>query len=278
MTQASSGTDATTIFADQSSISRLVWPERFDVCGVQVSSTNYEEITRAIIQAASQRQSAVVACHAVHAIVTASQDAELRHQVNSFEAITPDGQPVRWALNWLHRIRLKERVYGPELMLRVCQAAAEKGISIYLYGGTPHVLDELCRNLNAKIPGLQIAGSEAPPFRELTDHEATQAINKINDSGAGIVFIGLGCPKQDRFAFRRKEQINAVQLCVGAAFDFHAGVKSMAPEWMQRNGLEWLFRLSQEPKRLWKRYLVTNSVFIMKVFAQTFSSSGKRDG
>jgi exopolysaccharide biosynthesis WecB/TagA/CpsF family protein len=147
-------------------------------------------------------------------------------------------------------------------MIRLCRAAAKEGVSIYLYGSSPEVLELLSANLKNECPGLVIAGAESPPFRPLSKDEARAAIQRINDSGAGLVFIGLGCPRQDWFAFEHKHEIRGVQLCVGAAFDFHAGNKKMAPGWMQKRGLEWLFRLVQEPKRLWKRYLVTNTIYV----------------
>lgn len=246
------------------------WPTRRRLIGVDVSAVEYDEAVDCILSAASNRRRGIVSCHAVHAVVTASCDPELRDAVNQFSMVTPDGQPVRWALNWLHRTGLKERVYGPELMLRVCRAAAERKVSIYLYGGTPEILEKLQANLSRSAPGLIIAGSESPPFRVLSEEENAAACERINQSGAGILLIGLGCPKQDWFAAKNASQIKAVQMCVGAAFDFHAGVKPMAPQWMQRRGLEWLFRLVSEPRRLWKRYLVTNSLFCVKVAGDFF--------
>ena len=245
----------------------IPWPKKVDVLGIGISPTSYEEATRAIVQAAKARVPALVSCYAVHALVTASCEPALRQKANAFDMITPDGQPVRWALNLLYRAGLRQRVYGPELMLRLCGAAAGAGIPIYLYGGTPEVVEQLCKNLNTKFPALRIAGYESPPFRALTREEDEQVVARINGSGAGIVFIGLGCPKQDVFAYDHRDRIRAVQVCVGAAFDFHAGAKPMAPAWMQRWGLEWLYRLLCEPRRLWRRYLVTNSIFLAKLAA-----------
>lgn len=218
-----------------------------------------------IIAAALRDQAGVVGCHAVHALVTCSGNRNLRNKVNHFDMITPDGQPVRWGLNLVHGVGLRDRVYGPELMLRLCQQAAIEGVAIYLYGGSPSVVEMLAENLKLRFPELQIAGYESPPYRPLTADEDREMVARINRSGAGIVFVGLGCPKQDEFAFEHRQQIRAVQVCVGAAFDFHAGAKSIAPDWMQRHGLEWLFRLIQEPRRLWRRYLITNSVFLVKL-------------
>jgi N-acetylglucosaminyldiphosphoundecaprenol N-acetyl-beta-D-mannosaminyltransferase len=142
-------------------------------------------------------------------------------------------------------------------------------VPVYFYGGSCRdVLEDLSRNLRGRCPGLIVAGAESPPFRALSDEEDAAMVERINDSGAGLVFIGLGCPKQDHFAFDHRERLQAVQVCVGAAFDFHAGRKKMAPAWMQRRGLEWLYRLCQEPRRLWRRYLVTNSLFVQKLLRQ----------
>jgi exopolysaccharide biosynthesis WecB/TagA/CpsF family protein len=177
--------------------------------------------------------------------------------------ITPDGQPVRWALNLLHQTGLNDRVYGPELTLKVCGLAAAQGVGVYFYGSTPEVISALQTNLATRFPGLHIAGAEAPPFRALTATEKADTVARINRSGAGIVFIGLGCPKQDYFAHEHRHSIKAVQVCVGAAFDFHAGTQKMAPPWMQKRGLEWLFRFLKEPRRLWRRYAVTNSIYLL---------------
>ena len=246
----------------------IQWPEKYNLCGVKVSATDYDETVSLILKAAKLRQSSVVSCHAVHAIISASLDNQLLDQVNSFELIVPDGQPVRWALNRLYQTNLSDRVYGPELTVRLSRKAAEQGVPIYLYGSSSDVIKLLCSTLISKFPGLQIAGAESPPFRPLTQDESESMVKRINDSEAGIVFVGLGCPKQDQFASEYKHRLKAVQVCVGAAFDFIAGTKEMAPSWMQQRGLEWLFRLSEEPRRLLRRYLVTNFRFIQKLLIQ----------
>ena len=247
----------------------VAWPTKVDLLGIEVTPTNYDEAVEATTSAAKRHTPGVVSCHAVHAIVTASCDTSLRDKVNTFDMITPDGQPVRWALNLLHRANLQDRVYGPELTLRLCARAAAEGVSVYLYGGSRDVVEKLRLRLQEGFPGLQIAGYESPPFRALTPAEDADMVERINASGAGLVFIGLGCPKQDVFAYEHRDKIHAVQVCVGAAFDFHAGVKPFAPVWMQRHGLEWLYRLLEEPGRLGRRYLVTNTIFVFKLAAQT---------
>jgi exopolysaccharide biosynthesis WecB/TagA/CpsF family protein len=232
--------------------------------GVRVAASNYDEIADVVAQSAKARLPAVISLHAVHAIVESISDPDLLAKVNCFDAVLPDGQPVRWALNNLHGAGLQDRVYGPELMLRLCARAADEGIPIYLYGSSPGVIELLTQKLVEKYPALQIASAESPPFRVLTPEEDAAVVRRINESGAGLLFIGLGCPKQDHFAADHADRIVPVQVCVGAAFDFHAGSKSMAPAWMQRHGLEWVYRLTREPRRLWRRYAQTNSIFVAK--------------
>ena len=242
-----------------------LWPPKLDLFGVGVTPTCYADAVAVILRAARAGSGGVVDLMPVHGLITAARDAAFRRRVNGFELVAPDGQPVRWALNRFHNAGLSDRVYGPELMLRLCRAAAEQGVGVYLYGGTPEVLDKLKNGLAERFPRLRIAGAESPPFRPLTAEEDAAVVARMNESGAGVVFLGVGCPKQEVFAAEHRDRLRAVQVCVGAAFDFHAGAKRMAPPWMQRRGLEWLFRLWQEPGRLWRRYLVTNTIFSLLV-------------
>lgn len=241
------------------------WPQKFDIFGVNVTATNYEKAVELITQAALNREAAIIDPMPVHGLIEACRDPELKEKFNNFQMVVPDGQPIRWALNHFHATGLKDRVYGPELTLRVCERAAKKGIGLYLLGSTEYVLQQFRSKLLQLFPKLQIEGYESPPFRPLTTQEDQELVSRINHSGAGLIFVGLGCPKQEIFAHNHRDRIHGVQLCVGAAFDFIAGNKKMAPKWMQRHGIEWLFRLYCEPKRLWRRYLVTNTIFIRKV-------------
>jgi N-acetylglucosaminyldiphosphoundecaprenol N-acetyl-beta-D-mannosaminyltransferase len=242
--------------------------ERFPVGGVLVSRTTYADAVETLIDAAHERVSLVAAATSVHGLTLGAIDAEFGRKLNSFDLITPDGQPVRWALNLLHGARLTQRVYGPTLMLRLCEAAARAGVSVYFYGSRPEVLASMSRRLSQSVPGLDIAGSSSPPFRELTPEEDAEEVQRIVASNAQLVFVGLGCPRQERWAFDHRQQLNLPLVCVGAAFDFHAGTLRQAPAWMQARGLEWLFRLIMEPRRLWRRYAKHIPIFVLLVSRQ----------
>ncbi|MFH1746178.1 MAG: WecB/TagA/CpsF family glycosyltransferase, partial [Planctomycetota bacterium] len=180
----------------------------------------------------------------------------------------PDGQPVRWALGWLHRVHLADRVYGPLLMLRLCERAAAEGIPIFLFGGSDALLAALCDRLTRRMPALAIAGVKASRFRRLTTEEQRGLVETIRASGAGLMFIGLGCPRQEVCAFELQPHLSLPLVTVGAAFSFHAGLLPQAPPAMQKAGLEWLYRLVQEPQRLWRRYVLLNPLYLALVLLQ----------
>lgn len=208
----------------------------------------------------------VCICNA-HSLVTASRDAAFHRVLEKADMATPDGAPVAWMLRRLGSTG-QERINGPDLMLHLCERAAAAGISIFLLGSTPQTLELLQARLRQTFPRLDIAGSLSPPFRPLSSEETENLLMAINGSGAGFVFVSLGCPKQELWMARHVEQVQGVMIGVGAAFDFHAGTVSRAPHWMRSNGLEWLHRLLSEPRRLWKRYLVTNTLFITEATLQ----------
>ena len=247
---------------------RILWPEKHDVLGVAVSSLDYETLAETVARAAEAHVPAIVDFCPVDLIVQASQDTSFRQALNTFNIVCPDGQPVRWYLNYFHHARLADRVCGTRGMMAVCQVAAARGIPIYLYGSTARTLRLLETKLRRAIPALLINGVESPPFRPLTPEEDAAVVRRINESGARLVFIGIGSPKQESFASKHRAQIDAVSLCVGAAFDFIAGTKRRAPQWMQKAGLEWLFRLCSEPRRLWRRYLGNNCRFVLSMMNQ----------
>ena len=247
-------------------------PNKTNVLGIGVSRTNYKESTDFIIQSAQLNQSCTVAATNVHSITSAYLDPDgYGEQLKRFTLVTPDGQPVRWALNLLRNSDeevLADRVRGPELMLQICEQAAVKGISIFLYGSKETVLESLQIKLKQKFPELIIAGVISPPFRPLTPEEDAAYTEEIRKSGAGIVFVSLGCPRQEAWTFEHRYQLKCPIIAVGAAFDFHSGNIPEAPAWMQWAGLEWLFRLCKEPKRLWKRYLLLNPLYLILLTLQ----------
>lgn len=246
-----------------------------NVLGIGVCRTNYIECTELIIASAKQHQSCTVAATNVHSITTGYLDPKGHGlALRNFTLVTPDGQPIRWALNLLrkpHEQYLRDRVRGPQLMLNVCQRAEAENISIFLYGSTESVLEKLQLNLHEMFPKLVIAGAVSPPFRPLTPEEDAAYVEQILKSGAGIVFVSLGCPRQEWWAFEHKESLPRPLLCVGAAFDFYAGNVPEAPEWMQAVGLEWLYRFYQEPRRLWQRYLLLNPLYLILLFLQVIN-------
>lgn len=231
------------------------------VVGINVNAIDYEAAVAKVIDAGKRRQPMAVTALAVHGVMTGVMDKSHQYRLNQFDLVCPDGQPVRWALNRIHGCKLDDRVYGPELTLRLCEAAAKADVSIFLFGATEEMLDQFSLRLSARFPGLKIAGRRASQFRTVSPEERDSLAKEINDSGAGMCFVGLGCPRQEVFAYEMREHISMPLIAVGAAFAFHAGMLEQAPAWMQRNGLEWLFRLTREPKRLWKRYSTTNPAF-----------------
>jgi exopolysaccharide biosynthesis WecB/TagA/CpsF family protein len=241
---------------------------KFNLLGVNINAVDYEAAVAKIVDAAQSRNPLGVSALAVHGVMTGVMDDEHRHRLNDLELIVPDGQPVRWGLNILHRTKLKDRVYGPNLMLETCRAAEANGISIFLFGGKRELLDDLAENLLRMFPKLEIAGEMASKFRKVSTAEKQEIIEAINSSGAAITLVGLGCPRQEVWAYEYKEHLRMPVLAVGAAFNFHAGQLDQAPPFLQKLGLEWFYRLVKEPKRLWRRYVLLNPYYLSMLFLQ----------
>jgi CDP-paratose 2-epimerase len=239
-----------------------------NVLGIGVDAVDYAETTRQIIAAAKNKTSFSLSALAVHGVMTGVLDRTQRYRLNHLDLIVPDGQPVRWALNLLHKTDLRDRVYGPNLMLNICEQAATEGLPIYLYGSQADVLERLATNLQARFPQLIIAGKQPSRFRQLTAEEKQQVAAEIKASGAAITFVGLGCPRQEVWVYEYRELLQMPLLAVGAAFDFHAGTVTQAPEAWQKHGLEWFFRFLQEPRRLWRRYVLLNPAYISLLLLQ----------
>jgi N-acetylglucosaminyldiphosphoundecaprenol N-acetyl-beta-D-mannosaminyltransferase len=242
-------------------------PKR-NVLGVLIDAVTPCAAADVIVDAARQHRRMSVSALAVHGVMTGVLDPEHRYRLNHLDLVVPDGQPVRWALNALHRAGLTERVYGPDLMLDVCARAAEQRLPIYLYGSRAETLNALGRHLTSCCPGLIVAGTQPSRFRRLSPDERRQTIEAIQRSGAAILFVGLGCPRQEVWAYEYQEALDIPLVAVGAAFDFHAGNLKRAPAPLQRVGLEWLYRLAQEPRRLWRRYLLLNPSYLVLLALQ----------
>lgn len=249
---------------------------KVEVFGVGVSVSTYEDATARVMEAARQRRSFGLTALATHGLMEATDDPALRARVNRLDVVTPDGQPVRWAMNVLHHVGLDERVYGPDLTVAVCAAAARAGVGVYLFGSTRTTLNQMAARLRQRFPAIVIAGLQPDRFRDATPEEDREDAARMNATGAGVVLVGRGCPRQERWVADHlgeaagELRVDAAMLAVGAAFDYIAGNLRRPPAWMQRAGLEWLFRLALEPRRLWRRYVVYNTRFTLRLARELF--------
>lgn len=241
------------------------------VLGAFIDAVSWDETLLTIDRWARARRPGYVCICNAHSVVAAGRLSDVAGAIEGAAMATPDGMPVAFMLRRLG-FPGQERINGPDLMWRYCAVAARSGVGVFFYGTTPETLAALRSRLSAAFPELVIAGMHAPPFRPLSDEEDRAVVRMINRSGASVVFVGLGCPKQELWMARHRKSIDAVMLGVGAAFDFHAGTLKRAPLWMQRSGLEWLHRLATDPRRLWKRYLFTNTLFVVGALRQLWHS------
>jgi N-acetylglucosaminyldiphosphoundecaprenol N-acetyl-beta-D-mannosaminyltransferase len=249
-----------------------------NLVGVLVDGVDRFTATDMVMEAARQRRSMAVSALAVHGIMTGVLDPTHRYRLNHLDLVVADGQPVRWALNLLYSVGLRERVYGPNLTLDVLARAAQEGLPVYFYGSTQEVLGLLCARMKERFPALQIAGAEPSAFGQISAEAAAAIASRIKQSGARIVFAGLGCPRQEVWAFEFRDRLDVPILAVGAAFPLLAGTLRMAPPWMQDRGLEWLFRLCMEPRRLWRRYLLLSPAYSALVSCQLMGLHFHADG
>jgi N-acetylglucosaminyldiphosphoundecaprenol N-acetyl-beta-D-mannosaminyltransferase len=241
---------------------------RANILGVEVSAINMDIALLTIEEWISRKESHYVCVTGVHGVMESWRDDDLRHIHNTAGLVTPDGMPLVW-LSRLMGFRQVERVYGPDLMLRMCERSVTRGYRQFFYGGAPGVAEKLASRLQSRFPGLQVSGFYSPPFRSLTPEEDRAVVHRINAARPHIFWIGLSTPKQERWMAEHVGRLHApVLIGVGAAFDFHAGLKRQAPRWMQKSGLEWFFRLVTEPRRLWRRYLINNPWFLWLVLLQ----------
>lgn len=245
------------------------YPYFVNILGIRVSATNMELAKHYLDQVIASRSQTYVCVTGVHGVMESQSDTDLRNIHNAAGLVTPDGMPLVWLGRWWGQGQMS-RVYGPDLMLALCQHSLTTGYRHFFFGGGLGVAEELSSRLRTQFPGLLIAGVYTPPFRPLTREEEDSLFESIAQSGADIVWVGLSTPKQEKFMASVLGRMPAsVMIGVGAAFDFHSGRKQQAPVWMRQSGLEWLFRLITEPRRLWKRYLKNNPSFVLRVLAQS---------
>jgi len=243
--------------------------QRVNILGVGVSAITMAEALETIEQWITHMERRYICVRDVHGVMKSQRDDALRRIHNAAGLVTPDGMPLVW-LSWLKGFRHVERVYGPDLMLACCQFSITRGYRHFFYGGGEGVAERLASRLKERFPGLAITGTFSPPFRPLEPDEDEEAVRYINQARPDIVWVGLGTPKQELWMRAHVGRLTApVLVGVGAAFDFHAGVKPQAPRWIQRAGLEWLFRMLAEPRRLGPRYLLNNPWFVWEVFLQS---------
>lgn len=240
---------------------------RVAVVGAPIDALDWVTVLDCVADWAATRQSRYLCFCNAHSVVTRRGDAGLARAIDGADLALPDGMPVAWMMRRLG-VAQQPRIDGPDFTWAGCALAERQGIAVYFYGSKAATLRALHRRIEAAFPRLRIAGMESPPFRAMRPEEDEEAIARIAASGAGLLFVGLGCPKQELWMAARRGRIPAVMAGVGAAFDFHAGVVPRAPLWMQRHGIEWLHRLGSEPSRLWRRYLVTNTLFTLGAAAQ----------
>jgi N-acetylglucosaminyldiphosphoundecaprenol N-acetyl-beta-D-mannosaminyltransferase len=241
---------------------------RVNILGVGINAINMDLAIETIDKWIASNESHYVCVTPVHSVMECQRDPALRRIFNASGLTTPDGMPLVWLCR--HKgYRHVGRVYGPDLLLALCAHSQSKGHRHFFYGGGPCVAERLVNNLQTRFPSLAVAGTYSPPFRSLTPEEDDQTVQMINKACPDVLWVGLGAPKQERWMASHMGRLTVpVLIGVGAAFDFHAGCKKQAPHWMQQSGLEWLFRLITEPRRLWRRYLVNNPLFLTRVLLQ----------
>lgn len=242
-----------------------------------IDALSWEAAIRQIVTWAAARESRYVCICNVHSVVTTTRDVEFKIAVNNADMSTPDGAPIAWALRRLGHAG-QERINGPDLMMRYLAEAERRDQVVFFYGSTESTLARLRLSLARQFPLLRVGGTFSPPFRPLTREEDDKVVDMINASGANVVFVGLGCPKQEKWMADHRGRVRAVMIGVGAAFDYHSGVVRRAPLWWQQHGLEWLYRLGSEPRRLFKRYMVTNALFVVGFLRQVVVGKFPVDG
>ena len=245
--------------------------DRLKVFSIPVSIGSYKQFVETIVNDAKEKKNYYTCVANVHMLIEAFEDKNFAKTVSDAKIVTPDGRPLTWAIRMLYGIQ-QDRVAGMDLLPDLLGVAEKSDISVYFYGGHPDMISKTDVFLKARYPGLRVAGLHSPPFRKLTSQEESDVVTNINNSGAQIVFVALGCPKQEKWMAEWSSRINGIMIGIGGALPVMVGAQKRAPNWIQKYGLEWLYRLVQEPRRLFKRYAITNSKFIY-LFAKSYISS-----
>jgi len=248
---------------------------KVEVTGAPVTALPFKDQISVMIDWARQRSSKVVCVANVHMLMESRWNSGLRSVLDGADLITPDGMPLVWVMKWIG-VRSQDRVAGMDIFRAVCQEAATENISVYLLGSTPDVLNKILERLQQDYPELKVVGLESPPFRPMTEIEDAELVNRINNSGAGVTFVSLGCPKQECWMGDHQGKINSVMVGVGGVFPVYAGLKKHAPKWVRESGLEWFYRLLQEPRRLFGRYFTTIPPFIWLALKQISTQNAQR--
>ncbi len=243
---------------------------KVDIIGVPVTALSFQDQISAMMTWAKERSSRVVCVANVHMLMESRGDNSFWSTLDKADLVTPDGMPLVWMIRLLG-FGSQDRVAGMDIFVSVCQRAAAEGVSIYLLGCTQPVIDQMVIKLKRDFPQLKLAGAEPLPFRPLTEMEDRDLVERINSSGAGVMFLSLGCPKQERWMNNHKDRIQSVMVGIGGVFSVYAGLQKRAPTWVRESGLEWLYRLAQEPRRLWHRYQSTIPPFIVLAVRQVLA-------
>jgi N-acetylglucosaminyldiphosphoundecaprenol N-acetyl-beta-D-mannosaminyltransferase len=246
-----------------------------DVLGMPFEPLTMAEAVERIDAWVREGRSRYVCAVNVHTTMESTRDEELRRAMSGADMRVPDGQPIAWAMRLMGAAG-QQRIFGPTLMMQTCVMAEERGHPVVLYGSTEETLSLLVAKLLERFPALSIADTISPPFRPLTADEDEAMVERLNASGAHLVFVGLGAPKQEMWMAAHRPAVDAVMLGVGAAFDYHSGRLKRAPVWMRRSGLEWVYRLAQEPRRLWRRYLYNNPAFMARLLGEVVRVKTRR--
>ena len=247
-------------------------PQKINTLGMEITTGKYQDQIEMMLDKARKKESAYICVANVHMLVETNISSDFQKTVNNSFMTVPDGKPLTWAIKLLHKKIKQDRVCGMDLFPDLLKEAEQEKLSVYFYGGKQITLDKIAEKIEKDHPNLIVKGYNSPPFRNLSDTEKLESIAEINSLSPDIIFVSLGCPKQEKWMAEMQDKIHSLMIGIGGAFPVFAGKVKRAPVWMQNNGLEWFYRFCQEPRRMWKRYLKTNTLFIYYVIKEIFKN------